>query len=114
MQIIIEITNQVDEALLLQALGRVVCRIEVRNQHPGKSVEQFIQNGPLPRCCVCVDHFFEVGEGPDIAGVLLDLSLSFVGMNQRTTPKLVFQQFICDPLLRGDRGNDVREYPAFK
>ena len=80
--VVVDVPHQVDQALLLLALGRVVGGVEVGNQDAVEPVEHVLQDGPFPRRGVDIDDLLHVGEGPDIAGMALDKHLGFVGVDQ--------------------------------
>ena len=66
-QIIVDIANDMYDALLLLAGERIICRIEVGDQNAGEGMEHLLEKRSLPGWLVKVIHFVHAGQHPDIA-----------------------------------------------
>ena len=63
---------------------RIVGGVEVGDEDPVEVLEELLQEVPLPRGPIHVDHFLVAGEDPDISLPRLELDLGLVNMQDLT------------------------------
>jgi hypothetical protein len=82
--VLVEVTQQVDQAFLLRARHRVVGGVEVTHQHPAEVLEHLVQEVALPRRPVQEDDLLQVREDPDVGlAHTPDVDLRLVRMHER-------------------------------
>src|SRR5262249_54137932 len=94
-QVVVDIPREVDEALLLGTLDRVIRRVEIGDEDAPEPVEHLLEDRTLARGRVDIDNLFQVREGPDVSTVLLERDLALVGVNQGPA-----SEFLLQPLVR--------------
>src|SRR5258708_27247388 len=78
---VIEVTHQVEQALLLRAWNRVVGRVEIRYQNPLEPIQSALHQAPFACLRVKIDHFAERGKNPDVSRRAVQSNSCFICMN---------------------------------
>src|SRR5436853_246483 len=79
---VIEVTDQVEDALLLRARNRVVGRVEIRHQNAGESLESALHQAPFAGLGIEVNHFTPCRKNPHVRCLVVQFDSCFIGMNQ--------------------------------
>src|SRR5690348_14988301 len=61
-EIIIDISHEVDQALLLRTINAVVCGVEVRYQNAAEMPKYLLRDFTLPSCPVDENHLLQASE----------------------------------------------------
>ena len=87
-QVVVQVSDQVDEALLLRALDRVVGRVEVGDQDTLEPGQGLLRGRSVPGRGVDVHRRVGAGEDPDVRVPYRPHHphLGLVGMDQGTRP----------------------------
>jgi hypothetical protein len=79
--IIVEIAHEMNQALLLRAVHRIVCWIEVRDQDSFEPLQELLHRLRLAALAVKVDDVVKIAEYPDVTAFALRYYRSLVGVN---------------------------------
>src|SRR5262249_35055941 len=83
-QVVVDVSNQVDQALLLPAVHGVVAGVEIGDQHSGVPIKNFLYDV----CFACVgqpeDNMDAVRKNPDIMLCSLNVDLRLIDVDERT------------------------------
>src|ERR1700730_5727413 len=77
---VIEVTHQVEQALLLCAWNGIVGCVEIGYQNALKPFQRALHHVPLARLRVKVDHFAECCKHPDVSRLAVQSNSCFIGM----------------------------------
>jgi hypothetical protein len=86
--------SQVEQALLLRTVDAVIRIVEVRNQHPGKTCQQLLQELARARVLVEIPDGIVRGEHPHIALGFPERDIALVNAQDRTLQDVVLQLFV--------------------
>src|SRR5208337_990709 len=81
-QLLVDVSHQVDEALLLWAFDGVVGGVEVGYKDAVEVLEQFPQEVPLSGRPVHVDDLFQICEDPDVAFAYTQFHLRLIDVEK--------------------------------
>src|SRR5262249_19747189 len=84
LQVIVDIPDEMDQALLLRAGQRVVAAVEVGYQDPPKVLQHILEKGGLAVGSVYVQDVLQVRQDPDIPLVLPQVDVRLIGVDQPT------------------------------
>src|SRR6476620_6747521 len=87
-QVVIDISHQMQVALLLWALDGIVGSVEVRDENSGEVSEGLLENRSFTTQAKQVDDKLSPRKCPDVAAAPLDSNLCLVGVNQESLPQL--------------------------
>src|ERR1700730_7587236 len=82
--IIVQIAHEMNQALLLRAVHRIVCWIEVRDQDSFEPLQELLHCLRLAALAVKVDDVVKIAEHPDVTAFALRYYRSLVSVNERS------------------------------
>jgi hypothetical protein len=80
-EILIDISHQVDETLLVGAIKTVICGVEVRYQNTAEIAKYLLRGFSLPSVPVYERHLLQISEHPHIPISAFNRHLRFVSMD---------------------------------
>ena len=81
-EVVVDVADEVDEALLLPARHRVVAGVEIADQHALVSGQHLADDVGLPRLGHAEDDVLAVGEHPDVVVHALDVDLGLIDVDE--------------------------------
>src|ERR1039457_1079507 len=89
--VIVQIANQMDQAFLVCATDRIICRIEIGDQYTVETTEELLGNVPFTGSRPEVNHLLHAREYPHVTITTFSAQVSFISMY-----KLSMQQCFLD------------------
>src|SRR5512135_1053328 len=83
-QVVVQISNQMYEALLLQAIQRIICRVEIRYQDAMEPGQRILRCIPVSCRGIGIDDGLRIGECPHVASPTTSFyhRLGLIGVDQ--------------------------------
>jgi hypothetical protein len=106
-KVTVEISDEVDQTLLLSAGDGIVAPIEIGNQHALIVRQKLMDNSRLSRLSHSEDDVLSVGEHPDIMICPLDVDECLVIVDKRTLQDTLHRQCLGCSIVLGKVSDEV-------
>ena len=100
-EVVVQVSDQMNKALLLPTCTRIVATIKVRNQYACVVLQYFLNE----RCFSCFgeakDYMYAIGQNPNVVIGSSDIDFRLVGMNERACKYFLEKHFLCRGIFFG-------------
>src|SRR5215472_7283324 len=82
--LVVHVTDEMNQAFLLEAANGIVSSIKIRHQDTGKILEHLLYGVPCSGRSIKISHLLQASENPDIAFLAFDANSGLIDMQQAT------------------------------